>query len=229
MAENKEPKPQKGCLFWGCLTVVVFAFLFCVLLGVTGFYLYRQVTTPLEIPQHEYVEADYERVQAELRGFTEEPDQDAAGDVSRPTRLELSQDDLNTLLLSALPKLPGRAYVSVEDDRLTLDASATWEEAFFPSTDIEDSPLDGLYINVSLALVPKMTGDTAGLEFDSFSVNGVPLPWAFIEGPLSEYLRDANGGGQNVNPIEKLDEVLKPFLDGAKSFEVVEDRLIIER
>lgn len=222
MAENKEPKPQKGCLFWGCLTVVVFAFLFCVLLGVIGFYFYRQLTTPLEIPQHEYVEADHERVQAELRGFTEEPDQDAAGDVSRPTRLELSQDDLNTLLLSALPKLKGRAYVSVEDDRLTLDAS-------FPSTDIEDFPFDGLYINVSLALVPKMTGDTAGLEFDSLSVNGAPVPWAFIEGPLFEYLRDANGGGQNVNPIEKLDEVLKPFLDGAKSFEVVEDRLIIER
>lgn len=221
MAETSESKSGKGCLFWGCLTIFVVALLASVLVGVVAFYVYRQASQPVEIPQHEFAEADYERVQTQLRGFGA-VEKTPADVENKP--LELSQDDLNTLLLGAVPKLQGKAYLRVEDGAVALDAS-------LPSTLIENVPdlLKGLFVNVSLSVKPEITAEgSARLTLGALSVNGVTLPWDALQGPLREYLRQATGE-ENIDPLSKVNEALQPFLKDAKRFEVVGDRLIVER
>src|SRR5262245_38104826 len=92
-----EPQPKRrGCFFWGCLSVGI---LMVLLLGtmVAGFFFLRNRFTSPEskpVPVYQSKPGQYEEVKARLQKFEE------AAKAERPAQLELSADDLNTLLSS---------------------------------------------------------------------------------------------------------------------------------
>jgi len=207
--ESPERK-KKGCLFWGCGGFLVLAVLF---LGGAGYLLYmlRDLTSdaPVPIPVKEVKAGEYESVRKEIGGFEKAVEED------RPAKLELSADDLNTMIAKdpGLKELSGSAFVTIEDGQVALDLSLPLDRFKVKVPGIEGRYLNGRFI--------------VEMSMEDGKVSIVPVSAVVKEKPLPGWV---------LREIQKnvLDRMVgdPKFLEAAKkakSLKVEGDKVIVER
>ena len=203
-------KKGMGCFARGCLTLVVFA----VALGIAcfaGMYwglhrhsaifhgLYWLTKThaiaqaPVPIPEFTASDAQIQSVHERCQDFEQKA---RAG---QPAELELTADDLNTLIATNRDAR-GKVFASIEGDRLRCQAS-------MPLEGFLGRP--GYYFNGDITVELKGAESLENPQLSGITVNGEPIPgdllkWKYRSKRLRDYLADyRNGSG--VGTIEIRD------------------------
>ena len=206
------PPPRKGlgCFARGCLLLVVFA----VVLGIAcfaGMYwgMYRHSAifhglywltkahaigqSPVPIPDFTPSDAQIQSVHERCEDFEQKA---RAG---QPAELELTADDLNTLIATN-QDARGKLFASIDGDRLRWQASVPLEKFI---------GIPGYYFNGDIALTLKRAESLENPQLDQITVNGEPLPgdllnWKYRSKRLRDYLANyRNNAG--VGSIEIRD------------------------
>ena len=205
-----EPQPKRrGCFFWGCLSALLLLVAMLILATVLFFVARDRLTSthPQPVPAFQAKPGQYEELQARLKKF------DAAAQANRPEQLELTADDLNTLLTEEpeLKKFAGKAFARIEGPEVSVDLSIPLDEAPVPF-------LHGRWLNGTLGVEATLLDGRLILVPKRFIVNGEaisPEHLAKVK-PLEFMPKDADN---------RLNEVLKK----AKSLEVKDGKIVISR
>jgi hypothetical protein len=205
-----EPQPKRrGCFFWGCLSVLLLLVAMLVLVVVLFFVARDRLTSPnpQPVPVYQSKPGQYEEVNARLKKF------DAAAQADRPAQLELTADDLNTLLTNdpQLKKFAGKAFVRIEGQQVSLDLSIPLDELPVPF-------LHGRWLNGALSVEPSLRDGRLVLVPKRLIVNG--------EAISEEHLA-------RIKPLEFIpkdtDKDLNELLKKAKSLEVKDGKIVVSR
>lgn len=212
-----EPAPRgRGCFFWGCMTLGVVGLLIGGCTAYAAYVLYESVktytaTTPLPVPVQEVKPGEQEAVQRRVDAYEKAPAGQAA-------TLELSAADLNTLLVKGEPRLAGKAFVRIEDNKLFLDVSLPLKDIPFLSV---FPGLNDRFFNGKLALRPAIAGGRLDLKIDQATVGDKELPRQFIDefaaSMVKDFAEDVESGAQGR------------LLEGAESLEVRDGKVILKR
>lgn len=123
------PRQRMGCFAKGCLTVVVVVMLLGMLLGVAGWYMFRNVTsfvsqTPVSIRTYPATEAQYQNVIGRYTAFIK------ALNAGQTATLSLSTDDLNTLIARdpEFRNIRGKMYMELKDGEIVAESSFPIED-----------------------------------------------------------------------------------------------------
>jgi hypothetical protein len=212
------PPPRKGmgCFARGCLILVVFA----VVLGIAcfaGMYwgLHRHSAifhglywltkahaiagTPVPIPEFTPSDQQTQGVHERCQDFEQKA---RAG---QPAELELTADDVNTLIATN-QDVRGKAFVSIEGDRLRCQASVPLGEFIGRS---------GYYFNGDITIELKGAELVENPQLRGITVNGEPVPgdllnWKYRSKRLRDYLADyRNDSGVGTIEIRDGKLILK--------------------
>lgn len=106
-----------------------------------------------------------------------------------PVPLDLTGDELNLLIFNhpAFSALAGKASVSIEDDQLSSRVSLDFGDLPIPEGFFGDK-LKGKFFNGDLDLKMGMAAGRPSLYLENLSVNGNPVPEAFISGMRAQNL-----------------------------------------
>jgi hypothetical protein len=211
-ASTSQKSARRGCLFYGCLTLVIVGLGLVALFGV-GIYLSVQEvkkltsTDPVPVPAYNVKPGEVEAIDKKVREF----EQAAAG---APARLELSAADLNALLASRGGE--GKAFVRIEGQLVHLDGSFRFPDLPWPA-----SALAGRYLNGSIGLRPTNENQRLVIRPETAMADGKPVPDKVLTLIKSIEIFDLPGA-EGLKQIEGLGKQLK-------SVRVEGDRLILER
>lgn len=169
--QSNPPKPR-GCLFYGCLALAL-AGLLALALGVIGYFVARSTakrwindytsTTPVLIEKVEYSAAQMDALNGRLLEFRK------ALDSGRESiELVLTADDLNALV-SREPKLQGKLFVRIEDDKLKGEIS-------MPLQDMGPLKLNGRYLNGVAVFRAALAAGVLDVRLEDVQVKNKPLP-----------------------------------------------------
>ena len=180
-----EPPPQRhglGCLAKGCLILVVF-FILLGLAFVAGYYFAQK---------HEYFSTHHEPLLISKATIDEEEAVRARWDgfeksakAHEAARIELSADDLNTLIASE-PRLRGNAYVTIDGSTAHLQISMPLGKGRW---------FRGRYVNAQCSVQSGPSGKPEDIRITSIVVNGRPvgeefLSWQYGSWSFKRYLSD---------------------------------------
>ncbi|HAF02214.1 MAG TPA: hypothetical protein DCG89_00210 [Spartobacteria bacterium] len=192
------PPPQKGmgCFAKGCLILLVFVIVLilacCAGLYwgfrhhsalVHGFYWLTKThaigSSPMPVPSYEASEAEIETVKERWRNF------ESAGRDHQPAEIELTGNDINDLI-AANRHWRGKAFVSIEGNRLRLQASVPLDEFVGQS---------GYYFNGDIAIQSDEAMPLDNPRLESVTVNNKPVPrdvldWKYRSRQLRDYLAE---------------------------------------
>ncbi len=202
-----EPAKSRGCFFWGCITSVVLAVLAAAGIGIGTHLLLKYAKgftseEPAEIPVYQPAEGEYEAVKAKIENFKNAVEGGTSG-----VELVLTGDDVNTLIAldENLVALKERAYVKIEDDKITVDVSMPLGE--FPG-------LSGRYLNGSATINAFMEAGVLFVGVDRIEVNGEPVPETIMEQLRNENL--AKGLYEDKEKMEVINKVQDIRVEGGK-------------
>jgi hypothetical protein len=200
------PPPRKGlgCFARGCLTLVVFGTVL-VLACFAGLYWGLQRHSAIvhgifwlakthsiaegPAPVPDFTASD-EQIQALRERWEDFEQKSRAG---QPAKIELAADDINSLIAQN-PAVHGKAFVSMEENRLRLQTSIPLKEFFGWSR---------YYFNGDTTLEVNGAQSLEHLRLDRIRVNNEPVPrnllsWKYHSKQLRDYLaeyRDSYGIG----------------------------------
>ena len=204
------PPPRRGlgCFGRGCLILVVFA----IVLGIAcfaGMYwgLHRHsaifhglywltkaraiAQTPAPVPQFTVSDAQIQSVHERCEDFEQKA---RAG---QPAQLELTPDDINTLITTN-QATRGKVFVSIEGDRLRCQASVPLGELMGRS---------GYYFNGDITVELKSAESLENPPLNRITVNGEPVPgdllnWKYrfkrLRDCLADYRNDSGVGSIEI-------------------------------
>lgn len=203
--ENEKKSSSKGCLLYGCLTLVVLAIL--LLLG--GYFTARYMvntainnfTDDAPIVFEEIVITDAER--ADLKERVDEFNS-AKGKTNQPVELVLSSDEINALIDDDpdKPELSDNFRINIEDGKLIAKASIPLEQfsdMFFLSR------LKDRHLNANVHVGVELEDGVAAIDIESAEVNGQPLPPEIIDALKKEMAFENLMNDPKVR--EKLDQI----------------------
>jgi hypothetical protein len=168
---DPQPKPRKGCLFYGGLIGVML--LLVVLLGgylglryAKGLVNQLTDTKPVQLPTAQLPDTQLFQLHDRVDTFREVV---RDGDPTPP--LELSADELNTLIGTdpALVALKHHLYVSIAGSELRAQIS-------FPAEDLGLDALSGRFINATGVFTVGLTNNELRINAESLVVRGKPVP-----------------------------------------------------
>src|SRR5262245_18169242 len=174
-----QPTKRHGCLFYGCLTVLVLV----VLLGVGGCLAIRSAvnafvtkysdTKPMALPKVELSKPELDSLDQRLRVF-----QSAIATNGTIQPLTLTADEINALI-NRNPELKDKFYLGINDDRFRAQVSIPLEDLRVP---FFRSLLKGRYLNGSADLKASLQNSSLMVTLESVDVNGKPLPGEMLAG-----------------------------------------------
>ena len=216
-----EPAKQRGCFFYGCITVLVLT----VLVGIAGFFLVRYglnkftafveqytETTPMTLESVEMSKADYQQLDKRVTAFA-----DAVNARKATPPLVLTENEINALIANnpAWRSLKGKVYVTIEGDQIKGKVS-------IPMDDLAQAPglsrLKGRYLNGSAALKVSLTNGVLAVTILSLEVKGQSPP-----PPVMAQLQTINFA-QNSAQDPKTQEMIGRF----ESIEVKDGKITIK-
>lgn len=168
-------KKKKGCLFYGCLTVVVLSILailgiyFGVRYFVSNVIENYSSDTRLTLPTTAVTGIDYPALESRVETFIQ-----AVKSGEGPKQLVLTADELN-VLINQSPKLAAfkdSAHVEIQDKKLSGQLSFPLETFGFP----------GRYFNGEGEFGVAMENGILEVSVVSLRVKGVPIPQQVIQG-----------------------------------------------
>ncbi len=205
MSRERTDAKKGGCLKKvgvGCLTLII-------LLALGGVLVYRTARStvmqlaarytdaaPVELPECRMADGEkralFERVDGFVKAVKEgKPDQ----------TLSLSARDINALIQNS-PKLAGRLFVEIEDERICGDASFPLDQ--LSSLDL----LKGRWLNGSVEFSVDMVAGRPVVFMESLTVRGKPVPEQLMSAIRSRNLADRafedSNAAQILRRIEKV-------------------------
>jgi hypothetical protein len=208
---DEPPRKRRGCLFYGCLSVV----LVLVLLALLAWYLVtRSVTaytdeSPRPLPVVTLPPEQAEALQERASAF-EEAVKAPEPEVEEPPSLVLSEEEVNTLLFRENPGLQGKLLVRLGADRLIAELS-------LPLDFLHLRLFKGRYLNGRAVMNVSVRDGKVFAFIDDLQVNGRPLPKV-----LDRALKEKNlGEDLHFQPETQR------YMDRIKSLEVKDHHLII--
>lgn len=193
----EKPAKPRGCLFWGCITVVILVVLAGAGIGIATHKMVKYAkgftsNSPVEIPVYEPSEGEYESVQKRIEEF-----KNAVESGMSDVELVLTGNDINAIIASDedWAKLREKAYVKIEGDKITVDVSMP----------LEGIPwFSGCYLNGSAVIKASMESGLLFVTLDQIEVNGEPLPEKFMS-----QLRGKNLAKDMYEDKEKMELISK--------------------
>jgi hypothetical protein len=206
------PPPRKGlgCFARGCLILVVFAIVLAIacFAGLYwGFQRHSAIVhgifwlakthsiaeAPAPVPEFAASDDQIQAVHERLQDFEQRT---RAG---QPAEIELTANDVNSLIATNR-ELRGKVFVSIEENRLRLQASVPLGEFIGRS---------GYYFNGDITIELKGAESLENPHLNRIVVNGEPVPsnllnWKYHSRSLREYLADYRSSS-NIGTIEIRD------------------------
>lgn len=198
---------KRGCFFWGCIISIILFVCFLIVMAVLAFlgkkvfdigmsYLAEE---PAEIAIYEPTPDEAEAVQDKFRSVRE------GVKARKGERYSFSVDELNALIATdpEFKELRGRAYLTIEDDRITTDTS-------IPLGGLTGIQLfKGRYINGKVQLEITATNGRLQVFLQEIEVNGKKVPEQFMaaiskENIAKELAKDSDFQNAMRN-IERID------------------------
>jgi hypothetical protein len=192
------PPPRKGlgCFARGCLILIVFAIVLAIACFAGMYWGFQRNSAimhgiywlakthsiagaPAAIPQFTASDQQIQAVHERCEDFEQKA---RAG---QPAELELTADDINTLIATN-QDVRGKAFVSIEENRLRCQASIPLGEFIRRS---------GYYFNGDIAVELKSAESLENPQLSGIIVNGQPVPsdllkWKYRSKRLRDYLAD---------------------------------------
>jgi hypothetical protein len=204
MNDGSNPPKQRGCLFYGCLTLGIVG-LVMIIAGVVALYFAKRTvsgwineytdTAPASVPQTEYSSAQLQALRERLTVFKEAMDKRGP-----PAELLLTADDLNALV-AADKDLTGKVFVQITDDKIRGNIS-------LPLDNLGPLKLKGRYLNGSGAFKVTLENGFLDVTLDSLEVKGKSLPKPLLKELKKQNLaKDATRDPDARATIEKLDSL----------------------
>ncbi|MCB1205905.1 MAG: hypothetical protein KDN18_16700 [Verrucomicrobiae bacterium] len=126
-----------------------------------------------------------------------------------PVPLELTGEELNLLLFNhpSFSALAGKASVAIDGDQLTSRVSLDFADLPIPEGFFGDK-LKGKFFNGDLALKMGMAAGRPSLYLENLSVNGNPVPEAFISGMRAQnLLENAHKDPQFMKLFDRIEDI----------------------
>lgn len=163
---------RRGCLFYGCLSVVVFALLLLLGTSLTFFYFKRWIwsytdPTPTVIEKVELPRAKMDALQRRLTDFKQALD---SGQTA--AELVLTADEINALI-NEQPGLRGRLLVRIDNNRITGEGS-------YPLPNLGPFKLKGRYLNGTATFRITLDNGQCDVRIQDATVKSKPLPAVFM-------------------------------------------------
>ncbi len=193
----------RGCLFYGCLTLIV---LF-VVVGFTGYLGYRKLSSfvdqfaskePMELAPVHFTEEQKARMQLRLREFADGLQTGAPG---KP--LTFDGDDLNLLLASSekFRRLADHVRLRIEDGEVKGQVSLRFGDLGAPV-------FQDRYLNGEGSFKVSLREGHLVVSPSEMSVNGKPLPEKYLAAIQQENLAQAANDDPDVAAtLEKLETI----------------------
>lgn len=213
MSDDKGGK-GRGCLFYGCLTLVV---LFVV--SIVGVYfgakyaLNKAVeaytsTQPAALPKVAVSEDAFTVLQKRVADFSA-----AVKNPTNAVAITLTSDEINALIARD-PSFSGfnnKLHVAIEGNQ--IKSTVSW-----PLDELGVEKLKGRYANGSASLKAVLANGELIVNLDSLTVNGKTLPASFMQGMRGENL------AKEMNKDPKQAEFIRKF----ESIEIKDGKLTIK-
>lgn len=196
----------RGCLLYGCLSLVVLV----IVLLVGGYLTARYVVntaienytddTSIQFEEIVMSDADREALKNRINEFNQ-----ARGKTNQPVELALTGDEVNVLISEAKSKhvLAEKIRISIEDDKLIARASVPLEE--FSKLPLL-SRLKDRHLNANVNVGIALEEGVAALSIASAEVNGQPLPQEIIDAIEREMaVKDVMNDPEIRNQLNQLD------------------------
>ncbi len=208
---SEKEKKKKGCLFWGCLTMIILMIIVIVLI-IAGVMWVRnkafQYTseTPIEITQVDYTQAEATAINERVDGFIQAIEK---GDVE--LREVFTDRDLNILLdsNSELKELKGKIKLQFIENKIRGVVN-------IPLTDIPI--VSGRYLSGDAEFKVTCDDGEPFVSLESMMINGKDIPEEYLESMRNKNLMD------EVSKDPKDAERLKRI----KTIKMENNKLIIE-
>jgi len=203
MAEER-PKRQRGCFFYGCLTVTILL-LIVLAGGLAGFHYARRMfndftdSQPLAMPPVRLSQAEIDKLQQRIDRFRNDVRQ---GQNSPP--LTLTADEINALIATDpdLKELKGKLYLTVESGQLKGRISVPMEQVGLPV-------FHGRYLNANgIFSVSLRNGSLHVAPVALTSIKGRPVPDIYMDKIRRHNLAEnMNGDARAHAALDKLADI----------------------
>jgi hypothetical protein len=217
-------RKRRGCLYsCGCATIaLVLLFIGLAVAAYFGFlYAVNSVSSdqPIPLPEATMAPEAQQDLNARLGAF-----QAALNGAAPPTSLELTSDELNTLLRTHPKAQPfGQwLYVTIEGDKISSQVSVPGDELGLPGT-------AGRYFNGVADLDISLTGGRLAVFLNGLTLNGTVLPESALQGISSRNLAEQVNDDADIRQrLQQLDTIavrdgrLIIVMEGAPSPEATE-------
>jgi hypothetical protein len=206
MSNETAPRKQRGCLFYGCLSLSILALVIVLCVGV-GLYFAKRAfdslvtdytdVNPAQIEEAPYPPPKLQELQSRVNTFQQTIDR---GGTAQPLELVLTAEDLNALI-AANRDLKGKAFVTIDDDQIKGKVSV-------PLPDIGPLKLKGRYLNGSAAFKVALESGRLDLRVQEVTVKGKPLPPVLLNELKKENLaQEVQNDPDNARMIKKLESI----------------------
>ncbi len=188
---------RRGCVFYGCLSVVVLIVVVLLALYIGSKIGLRKLaanytsSTPLSLPQVVYPDSEIDALEERIFKYLKSVDQKAEA-----SPFELTTRDLNMFLKEYQPGL-----MQMGDFALELAPGEVRAQMSIPLDAFGRSAFKGRFLNAEATLEMAMTNDTLVLGVKNLSAKGRPLP-SFV---VAQFQSKGFLGAVNDNPkIQQL-------------------------
>lgn len=172
MSNEINPAKKRGCLFYGCLSLVIVALL-VVTVGILGYFFLKRTTEGLvrnftEPGPARLERVEYSREQTDILQRKAAEFQQALEAGTNVIDLTLTAEDLNALI-STQRELKDKLFVRIDNEQVRGDIS-------MPLTDLGPIKLGGRYLNASVVFNIVLTNGVLDIRLRDVTVKDKPLP-----------------------------------------------------
>jgi hypothetical protein len=206
-----QPTRRRGCLFYGCLTLLIVSLLAALGIFLAVRYAARQITAvvmqytdaaPAPMPKVEISDADYAALEKRVEAFG---DAIKSGRPGEPLRL--SATDINALIARSTNMAVWRDKLSV-----SLDGNQVRGQVSLPLSELGNVPLLGSlrdrYLNGGASFNVGMVNGQLFVSLQSLEVKGQTAPKEFLTSLAQKNLaEDAARDPKNAEVLSRLQNV----------------------
>ena len=196
-------KKPRGCMFYGCIVLIVLSVLGLLATGATvytAYYYYNKLvqeytaTTPMTLPPLAITDEDRKSIDDRWKTFHE------AADRGEAAELEITANDINALI-SENPDLKGTVFVSIEGSEVGGKISFPLSKTGLPG-------LSGRFFNGNATFTVTLEDGYLEAHLKSVEVNGKTPPADFMTQLSNEnLLKDAKFDDKTREKMRKIESL----------------------
>lgn len=205
MSDPTQPAPARkgrGCLFYGCLTCVVFLLIAGLGVFFTARYVKNQFNAfteaaPATLPKVQVSDAEFDELQNRLKAFSDAMQQGQPAEA-----LVLTERDINAFIAKSpeAKEIADKVYVSLKGDELKGQVSIPLSQLRWIGK--------GRYLNGEATFKVSLENDELVVNITDIQVKGKPLPESFMTGVRNEnWAREAANNPKHAQTIKKFESI----------------------